>query len=207
MKYRIFTICCAVSLFMCVAVCALWARSHWTVDRLEGDFINEQSLGTGEWSLESGNGEIRLWSGKMDQPHWFKQIRHVQYTHCPPQDYPWFSSPTGLVAGFAYESGRAEITWVSQTGIRPEDGPLSSVFGQFVSGMSYTLIVPHYAIALLSALLPIIWFRRYLNERRSARVGCCVECGYDLRATPDRCPECGAIPNASKTSKADPAPT
>ena len=58
--------------------------------------------------------------------------------------------------------------------------------------------------AVMAPLLPMIagltlvvgslaYRSTHARERREARLanGLCVRCGYDLRATPDRCPECG----------------
>ena len=46
----------------------------------------------------------------------------------------------------------------------------------------------------LAALGVMFWFRHRVRRRR-ASAGLCATCGYDLRATPDRCPECGTVAN------------
>jgi hypothetical protein len=61
------------------------------------------------------------------------------------------------------------------------------------------LRIPHAAFLSVTAFLPIVYFARALRatyRRRSRIGGLCPICGYDLRATPDRCPECGKIPSA-----------
>ena len=44
-------------------------------------------------------------------------------------------------------------------------------------------------------VLPACWMgvevRRHNVRRGRAERGLCVRCGYDLRGTPERCPECG----------------
>jgi hypothetical protein len=54
--------------------------------------------------------------------------------------------------------------------------------------------VPYWAVMVLLLALParVAW-RARRRGRRLGR-GQCPACGYDLRATPGRCPECGAVP-------------
>jgi hypothetical protein len=67
-------------------------------------------------------------------------------------------------------------------------------------GFSYTavpdvgvLVTPSWFVAGLLAIVPAVWLRRRRGVRRRCRLGLCPTCGYDLRATPDRCPECGTL--------------
>jgi hypothetical protein len=49
-------------------------------------------------------------------------------------------------------------------------------------------------IAMITGILPAIWSWRLIVRIRAARrrkIGYCGKCGYDLRASTDRCPECG----------------
>lgn len=54
-----------------------------------------------------------------------------------------------------------------------------------------SLIVPYWALLIPLAILPLTGFRRVIVRRRRKRRLQCLGCGYDLRQSPDRCPECG----------------
>jgi hypothetical protein len=54
----------------------------------------------------------------------------------------------------------------------------------------WLLAVPHWFLMAITSALPIaaVVTRSW---RAGPRQGHCPSCGYDIRATPDRCPECG----------------
>ena len=58
--------------------------------------------------------------------------------------------------------------------------------------------VPTWVLSLVLAILPLTWVIASVRQKKHTRFSMsCAQCGYDLRATPDRCPECGAVPAKS----------
>jgi hypothetical protein len=55
-------------------------------------------------------------------------------------------------------------------------------------------MLPMSFVASLFVILPLAVGSCLVRRRRLARrlsAGRCIACGYDLRASPERCPECG----------------
>jgi hypothetical protein len=53
-------------------------------------------------------------------------------------------------------------------------------------------VMPHPWLLLITGAYPAWWSVRAWRRRRRTQAGLCRACGDDLRATPGRCPECGA---------------
>jgi len=66
------------------------------------------------------------------------------------------------------------------------------------------IIVPCWLVMLPLAVQPALRLRAWHLRRRRTREGRCRNCGYDLRATPERCPECGTAATADAYSVAKP---
>jgi len=94
---------------------------------------------------------------------------------------PWMMTDLGL-----HEWG--PINWNPATWVDNDD-----------QNSTRLLSLPCWLLSLSTALWPLAsrLIRRRSRGRRLARAGCCAKCGYDLRASPDRCPECGALPEVN----------
>lgn len=55
---------------------------------------------------------------------------------------------------------------------------------------------PAWLAAAATGVLPGLWLAGWQRRRRIRREGRCPACGYDLRASRERCPECGLVIDA-----------
>jgi hypothetical protein len=86
---------------------------------------------------------------------------------------------------------RLGITEYSAAGTRPTTQP--RFFMGVFRARYYSVKIPLLWIVLLGAIYPALVARRRFVKRRRITRGQCVQCGYDLRESRERCPECGLV--------------
>jgi hypothetical protein len=177
-------------LLLSLATAALWLRSAWRSDQVsyQHTTITEADGSAGVrrsgW-VESHRGRIELIGARVDYngfnrgvPEGDQGWRYWSYAPDP----SWIRVPIEGVLGFGIESS----IWSS--------GPDPNAS---VRWSHTTLQFPHWFLVLLLAVPPAIaavrWWRRRRRRRLDPDARPCPACGYDLRATPERCPECGTV--------------
>jgi hypothetical protein len=187
---RLLNVLTALSLLVCVAAAALWARSYvaadeatWTGHRLSADgykrLDNALISYRGQLVYRVSSQDFRPLPRGMAEQIAAEYRRHARgFDLHRPNLSPPYLMPSG---GW----------WVRR-------GFSRSTFGGAQTPTLYNgqsqLTAPHWAAVAVAALLPAAHAAHRWRSRRRARPGLCAKCGYDIRATPERCPECGRTP-------------
>jgi len=188
MRRRLFTALSSLSLLLCVATCAPWARGKnaW------GEFSAATKYGR-FCQLKVGErlsfAVVRDWPRK--EPLSWTSYRGATPWVEMPANAPWApsSQPTFL------DRGEAEIiVWSDGKVVRTNKLEISGDIRTLLTSywrisLPYPILVLLFAVAPLASLA-VMAIRRLKLARQTA--GLCSRCGYDLRATPERCPECGS---------------
>jgi hypothetical protein len=189
MRRRVFNLLAAVSLLLFVATVIMWVRSYPTTAGGE-TFSAVGPIGIEVQSLRGGLliEASRGWPGNLILRHGgpFERARRWAVAG-------WSVMKTAVIRPIALGSVRV--------GRGRADVAVPDVYGSERQMTYYWVQLPHWLAAMLLAIMPAIFLIRWLRQRRSARraaAGLCAACGYDLRATPHQCPECGAVAGISE---------
>jgi hypothetical protein len=180
----LFSVCSVLSLLLVTAACWLLFT-----DRLPtpDEFVYRSSWDSKattatcvEWVIQRSRG--RVWVGRTEAMYtgdakWIERL-------APHHRIGWehIQGSAFAVTGNLFELGTVHTAgtgWQAQR-----------------SGVQF----PLWIAVMLTAVLPTLWIRRSAASRRRRRrsaSGLCPTCGYDLRASPERCPECGTVSKAA----------
>jgi hypothetical protein len=89
-----------------------------------------------------------------------------------------------------------DLDRASGWGLEFDEGLLSNIEKAKIWIFLWRWKLPYWMVLPVFFLDPLLWTWRWLRKQvHRPRPGHCHNCGYDLRATPYRCPECGtAVP-------------
>jgi hypothetical protein len=168
-----------VSLLLLIGTTFAWAYSYWVYDTFRHDLNYNTATQTHVF--------IDRYSNTQGQLTWLRQswtFPHDSFDP-PPAESIWSREPAS-----SFQTPRDTLAnrlgfgqWTARF---PKNAAIPIDYRQ--------IWCPHWLIAALAAVAPQAWLIARFRRRRRHLAGHCLSCGYDLRATPDRCPECGATP-------------
>ena len=198
MNRRLLNLLTAVSLLLFVSTSILWVRSYFVADLWDRELNRDETPGesvtvTTEFMSSSGGlvliRDRRVRSG---DPRAVSDLDESMKNHpsfkvnngwsrTTPYGYP---SPRGShTLGFAWVHNRHDHSF-----------PTAYRGTIHLEGWNAALTLPYWFLAGVTGiwLVPAgLALRRRMRRRWRAGRDLCPACGYDLRATPGKCPECG----------------
>jgi hypothetical protein len=172
MRRVLFNLIAEVSALLFIAIVLVTIRSYFVFDDYMFRKFNHSSRQLSLFSPGWNHGVVLLTyiSAKLKDdvaPQRYETITSFSHTTDPPQvnTEQWRLEDRSMITGSAFKQ----------------------VTGWFVK-------VPFWFPAILTLILPLLWLSKHRKEaiRRDRRNrGLCITCGYDIRATPEMCPECG----------------
>jgi hypothetical protein len=195
MRRRLLTCLSLAAVPLWLAVCVAWVTSYATARR----WVSGSHPGV-VWEVRSARGwvsvernEVLFWPRFRDGNLWAMRADE-RYR-------PGGENPGGIYFFRDESTFRRRLPGEERPGPLPEVEkrlPKQTWSYQSRVGLAYPLL------CVVTATPPLVWLwrRRSRTQRRRLAAGLCTGCGYDLRATPGRCPECGAAaPHAAAEAR------
>ena len=174
----LFALCSAASAVLLVAVLAVWARSYF-----RGDGVIYQPRIENVLHLY----EVRWARGRLS-------VDMLAAEPTATSRLFWYSFVPARAGAATADPDEIQFLGVGLLRRRENVWRLPASPSSYTTVREVGLSFPCWQAAALSACLPATWLtrrrRRRINRLRLER-GQCARCGYDLRASPSRCPECG----------------
>jgi hypothetical protein len=186
---KLFTVASAVSLLLCATTCVLWVGSYWMAE--------EAIWGTGTHPAGSGSEVYNVFAtsqaGRFDVMYLHAFADWGTIGNVPP---PGFSREAWPVTA----RSRNFTDWGTRNGFRAQRETSRAGGNGYHSVLR--VVFPCWLVVLLTCLLPGCWLLERTREATRRQSGLCTACGYDLRASPGRCPECGAVSRIKSDTRA-----